>query len=184
MIVLQDTRQKLGAHYAKNLAWLEMGVCVWSAKLPVGDYILARESALLPPGEGSVDFRAMFGEFSINPRVSVDTKANLTELCGNLTTDHERFRAECELAQSLGIQLVVLTENTQYITRLDQFERWTESAKAFKQRHGRHRYEGARLAKVMRTMHERYGVLWAFCAPEDAALRVLEILEHWEGGRD
>lgn len=34
-----------------------------------------------------------------NPRVIVDRKQNLSELCSNVTSDHERFRREMLLAQ-------------------------------------------------------------------------------------
>lgn len=46
-----------------------------------------------------------------NPRVIVDRKQNLSELCNNVTSDHERFRREMLLAQQNEIQLIFLCEH-------------------------------------------------------------------------
>lgn len=182
MILLQDTRQKLGRHDAKNRAWLDKGVSVWSAQLPVGDYMLADETALLLRGEGAVDIHAMFGWASFNPRCSVDTKASIYEIAGNLISEHERFRAECERAQEMGVQLIVLVENDAGVQCFADLERWIEPMGHFKTRGGKQLYSGAQLVKMMRTMHERYGVVWSFCPPDRAAACVLQLLESWECG--
>lgn len=180
MILFQDSRQKLGRHDMKNRYWLGERVPVWGAQLPVGDYMLAEESDLRWHGEGSVDVHAMFGWVSFDPVVSVDTKASIHEIAGNLVTDHERFRAECELAQELGVQLVVLIENTDGVYKLSDLEQWRENAHDFKARGGKKPYDGAQLVKMMRTMHERYGVVWSFCTPEEAGKKVLRILLSFE----
>lgn len=153
--LVEDTRQKASQHEVKHQCWDAMGVDVVRHELEVGDYVLA-------------------------PRVSVDTKRDLTEFAGNLRTDHERFKAECVRAQEAGTLLVVLVENTHGIRNLGDLERWVEPAHEFKMRRGKQPYKGATLARQCRTMTERYGVMFDFCAPEEAAQRVVDLLERGE----
>lgn len=153
--LIEDDRQKRSKHDMKHDGWDLMGIEVVRHRMEVGDYMSM-------------------------PAVSVDTKNSLVELCGNLRTDHERFRAECVRAQELGVQLVVLTENEYGIGSLSDFERWTESPASVARRKGKQPYSGASLAKVCRTMRERYGVMFDFCHPDDSARRVVEILERGE----
>lgn len=153
--LIEDSRQKAGKHCKKHDYWESRGVRFERHELPVGDY-------------------AQW------PRISVDTKASIVEIAGNLRTDHARFRAECVRARENGCQLVVLVENNHGIRSLDDLEEWVESTKSYRTRHGKHRYIGRTLARQMRTMTERYGVMWSFCAPNDAGRRVIEILEGGE----
>lgn len=153
--LIEDVRNKAGQHELKHKCWSAMGVDVVRHELEVGDYVLA-------------------------PKVSVDTKRSLTEFAGNLRTDHERFKAECIRAQEAGTLLVVLVENTHGIRNLGDLERWVEPEHEFKKRRGKLPYKGSSLAKVCRTMTERYGVMFDFCAPEDAAERVVYLLERGE----
>ena len=46
-----------------------------------------------------------------NPRLIIDRKQNLSELCNNVCNDHDRFRRELILAQKNEIQLVILVEH-------------------------------------------------------------------------
>ena len=43
-----------------------------------------------------------------NPRLIIDRKQNLSELCNNVCQDHDRFRKELRFAQDNDIQLVIL----------------------------------------------------------------------------
>lgn len=157
--VIEDSRQKAGKHERKHAYWESRSVFYERHELPVGDYALW-------------------------PRVAVDTKASIVEIAGNLRTDHVRFRNECIRAKENGCLLIVLVENNQGITCLADLERWTESTKSFCKRHGKHRYIGRTLARQMRTMTERYGVLWAFCRPDEAGAKVLELLEKGEAWQE
>lgn len=51
-----------------------------------------------------------------NPRLIIDRKQNLSELCNNVCNDHDRFRRELILAQKNEIQLVILVEHGKGIT--------------------------------------------------------------------
>lgn len=66
-----DTREKQRAIRKIIKTFDENGVKHFSSKLPVGDYM-------------SLD----------NPRLIIDRKQNLQELCGNVCQQHERFKKE------------------------------------------------------------------------------------------
>lgn len=46
-----------------------------------------------------------------NPRLIVDRKQNLSELCGNVCQQHKRFRDEIIRANEHGIKLIFLCEH-------------------------------------------------------------------------
>lgn len=66
-----------------------------------------------------------------NPRLVVDRKQNLSELCGNVCQQHERFRAEIIRANEAGIKLVFLCEHGKGIEKLDDVL-WWENPRAKK----------------------------------------------------
>lgn len=153
--IVEDTRQQRGKHDLKAACFEEAGRLVVRCRLDVGDYALA-------------------------PRVSVDTKKDINELAGNIRADHARFRAECVRAREEGTLLVVLTENRDGVRTLADLERWRESPRDAARRRAARPYTGRSLAKACRTMRAKYGVMFDFCAPEESAARVIEILEGGE----
>lgn len=132
-----------------------------------------------------------------NPRVIVDRKQNLSEVCSNLTQQHERFRKEALKAQELGIKLIILVEDGTKVKSLDDVKNWinprrwqyckdygiptkgdiAENIAEF-ERHGgtQQPTPGPQLAKMMRTMAERYGIQWEFCSKSQTGKRIIEIL--------
>lgn len=133
-----------------------------------------------------------------NPRVIVDRKQNLTEVCGNLTQQHKRFRAEALRAQELGIRLIILVEDSPKIKSLDDVENWINPRRfQYCRKHGiptrgdveaeiaefvsrggqKPPTTGKQLAKMMRTMSERYGIQWEFCDKAHTGQRIVELLE-------
>lgn len=165
-----DTRQHAGKHELKERWWREHGVPTVTEKLDFGDYMV----------EGS--------------NVSVDTKRNVDEIAMNINgPNHDRFKRECVRARDAGCRLVVLVENRQGYTCIENVSKWTNghcahclyryrklcSPKAGGKcpRHNKRKpIQGGRLAKAMRTMETRYGVRFEFCRPEDAGRRVCELL--------
>lgn len=148
MIVI-DTRQQAGKHKHKEEVWTQLGVQTVRSKLIAGDY-------------ARLD----------NQTVSVDTKKDFVELAGNICgSQHERFRAECELARKCGIRLVVLVEE---VPPSGDLALWqspkTRSGKPFTH------VKGSVLKKAMATMAERYGVEFESVTKEKAPFRILEIL--------
>lgn len=150
--LIEDTRQKIGKHIAKNEYWQRSGHSVVRCQLPFGDYVKM-------------------------PTVAVDTKADIYEIAQNLLHDHERFRDECIGAYQVKCQLVILIENTDGVRNLSDLAQWRESQQHFVSRHGKQRYVGSRLVKIMKTMTERYGVRFEFCTPNESGRRVIEILD-------
>lgn len=132
-----------------------------------------------------------------NPRVIVDRKQNLTEVCSNLTQQHGRFRREALKAKELGIKLIILVEDGLKIKSLDDVESWVNPRRwqycrdygiptkgdiaaniAEFERHGgtRQPTPGPQLMKTMRTMSERYGIQWEFCGKAQTGQRIIELL--------
>lgn len=148
-----DTRQKDGLHVLKHEHFASLGIHCVRTKLYVGDYMFV----------GGVR--------------AVDTKRDLQELAADIDRDHDRFRRELVNAKDAGISLTVLVENEDGVRDLDGLAAWVEPAESFvKRRHAKRRIGGLRLAKACLTMSDRYGVSWAFCAPEDAGAMVIGIL--------
>ncbi len=163
VVLIEDTRQKAGQHTTKHEAWAADGVELVRCTLPWGDYVKPYA-------------------------VSVDTKKDIYELYMDITSDHVRFRRECIESRNAGCQLWILVENEDGVESLDDLCGWAESdrhlairKKALKRAHKdperAKRMEGAPLAGKCGTMQERYGVRFAFCTPQEAAGRVIAILE-------
>lgn len=151
MHLLEDSRQQRSKHELKNEYWRQAGCSVIRSALPFGDYCEV-------------------------PRVVVDTKRDIYEIAHNIDQQHDRFRRECQKARAHGCQLVILVENLDGVSTLDDLSTWRESDRHYEMRGGSRRIEGKRLCAAMRTMSQRYGVRFEFCSPNEAGRRVLEIL--------
>ena len=132
-----------------------------------------------------------------NPRVIVDRKQSLTEVVSNLTQQHERFRREAVKAQELDIQLIILVEHGRGVKSLADVENWINPRRyGYCRQHGistkgdvdseiakfvshggtKPPTSGIQLAKTMRTMSDRYGILWEFCDKQHTGRRIVELL--------
>lgn len=147
MIIIEDSRQQKNKHELKHAHFNEMGVQLIRCKLPFGDY-------------------------SNVPNVSVDTKANMLEIAQNIGSDHKRFKNECIAARDAGCQLIILVENNDGITSIDDVSKWINPDIIYRP----NAITGERLQKAMKTMSERYGVRFEFCNPNDSASRIMELL--------
>lgn len=151
-VFIEDTRQQAGKHNHKHERWAEQDISIVRSKLAFGDYCLP-------------------------PLVAVDTKKDLAELAYDIDQDHARFRRELVGAKDAGVHLVILTENEAGVRDLATLAAWAESPKDYaKRKFAKRRIEGKRLAKACLTMAKRYGCEFLFCAPEEAADVVAEIL--------
>lgn len=124
----------------------------------------------------------------------VDRKKGLAEVYNNLIQQHERFRAECQRAKDANIKLVILVEEPSIgslddvknwqnprIKRWEAIERAMMSGRIKVARSSRHPpVSSLTLETIMRKMTEKYGVSWEFCAPEQTAKRIIQILESAE----
>lgn len=172
--IIIDSREKPRAITRIEKYFDDNGIKHVSSKLYCGDYQLVS-----------------------NGKTVVDRKQNLTEVCGNLTQQHERFRAEALRAQELGIRLIILVEDGQKIKSLDDVEHWINPRRfQYCKKHGiptrgdveaeiaefvshggqKPPTTGKQLAKMMRTMSERYGLSWEFCDKAHTGQRIVELL--------
>ena len=118
-----------------------------------------------------------------NPRLIVDRKQNLTELCGNVCQDHERFRNELIRAQEAGIKLIILVEHGRAIKTLEDIVWWVNPREVQRiKKDGvwhteyTNTMKGETLYKVLKTMSQKYGCEFQFCNKEETGKRIIEIL--------
>lgn len=160
MIIQIDSREKAKAIQKIIAEFDRQGIKHPVSKLMVGDYM-------------NYD----------NPRLIVDRKQNLTELCSNVCQDHDRFRRELVLAQENDIQLVVLCEHGKDIRTLEDVIFW-ENPRSERRRQIDGKWQtvktkamkGEVLYKILTTLQDKYGVKFSFCAKEETGQRIIEIL--------
>ena len=160
MIIQIDSREKARAIQKIISEFDRKGIRHPVSKLMVGDYM-------------NYD----------NPRLIVDRKQNLTELCSNVCQDHDRFRRELMLAKENGIQLVILCEHGKDIECLEDVIFWENPRrKKRKQINGRWQTvetkatTGETLYKILTTLQRKYGVVFEFCTKEETGKKIIEIL--------
>lgn len=149
MVIQIDSREKARA-ISRTLDYFEKhGIKHFVSKLPVGDYM-------------SYD----------NPRLVVDRKQSLIEVCQNVCQDHARFKRELERAAEYEIKLVFLVEHGGSIKTLDDVKDWKNP----RLKDHPLAMSGERLYKVLLTMQNKYGIDWQFCDKRCTGKRILEIL--------
>lgn len=156
-VVIQiDTREKDHAIRHILADFEKQGVQFFRSKLYVGDY-----------------------QRLDNGRLVVDRKQNLQEIAGNLTQQHQRFRNELERAMEAKIRIVILCEHGGQIRSLQDVAEWKNP----RLRESPGAITGERMARIMETMVERYGVTWEFCDKRQTGRRILEILQEGIDGK-
>ena len=160
MIIQIDSREKAKAIQKIIEEFDRQGIKHPVSKLMVGDYM-------------NYD----------NPRVIVDRKQNLTEVCSNVCQDHERFRRELVLAKENGIQLIILCEHGKDIKSLEDVIFWKNPrSEKRKKIDGKWKtvntnaMKGDVLYKILTTLEEKYGVRFEFCDKEETGRKIVEIL--------
>lgn len=148
-IILEDTRQKIdkNAHIKKQLE--KLGFEVVRQMLYVGDYT-----------------------YPTNQSICVDTKANMNEVESNLIHDHDRFKNECVRAKEAGIQLIILIQDSKLKSVNDVFGWWNPRI-----RYSPKAVNGNKLAKIMISMNEKYGVRWEFTTKAKCGKTIIKLLE-------
>lgn len=120
-----------------------------------------------------------------NPRLIIDRKQNLSELCNNVCNDHDRFRRELILAQKNEIQLVILVEHGKGITCLQDVA-WWDNPRRWKRQRNRvtGKWEdvetkamtGDVLYKILCTQEQKYGCRFLFCDKDETGKEIIRIL--------
>lgn len=164
-----DSREKARAIQKIIKTFDDNGVKHFSSKLLVGDYM-------------SLD----------NPRLIIDRKQDLQEICGNVRQDHERFKRELLKAMDAGIQLVILIEHGPDIRCLEDVYffyqpemtrwRWKTVEVGGKKKNVREQYQqkainGKTLYKSFCTIRDRYNVRFEFCEKKDTGKEIIRILK-------
>ena len=159
-----DSREKARAIKKIVQTFEKEGVNYFSSKLLVGDYM-------------NLD----------NPRVIIDRKKNLQELCGNVCQQHERFKRELVKAMQANIQLIILVEHGPDVKSIEDVYFWQNPRKhevRWRMVNGkREKYvvsakavDGNQLYKSLCTIRDRYNVRFEFCEKKDTGRKILELL--------
>jgi hypothetical protein len=149
MTIQIDTREKARAIQKIREYFDSNGIKTIDSKLFVGDYM-------------SYD----------NPRLIVDRKQNLQELCGNVCQQHKRFTAELQRAYDAGIKLIILCEHGGGVKCLDDVKNWKNP----RLKDSPLAVSGERLYKILSTMAIHYNVDFEFCDKRATGRRIVEIL--------
>ena len=159
-----DSREKARAIQKIIKTFDKNGVNHFSSKLLVGDYM-------------NLD----------NPRLIIDRKQNLQELCGNVCQQHERFNRELIRAIEANIQLIILVEHGPDVKTMEDVYFWQNPRKhevRWRMVNGkRQKYvestkavDGQQLYKSLCTIRDRYNVRFEFCEKKDTGQRIIELL--------
>lgn len=151
MVIQIDTREHKFELARIQRQIEKQGVKIINSKLYVGDY-------------QSFD----------NPRLVIDRKKDLCELCTNVCQQHERFRRELIRAQDAGINLIILIEHGEDIQSLEDVFFWDnprlmQSPKAT---------NGKALYRSLLTIRDRYGVRFEFCDKRHTGEKIVELLKN------
>lgn len=149
MTIQIDTREKEKAIQAILSTFDGKNVEYFKSKLFVGDYM-------------NLD----------NPRLVVDRKQNLQEICNNVTQDRARFIRELKRAKQYGIKIVFLIEHGENIRQLDDVLNWINprlktSPKAV---------SGVQLHKTLKIISDTFDTKFLFCSKAETGRAIIKIL--------
>lgn len=155
-----DSREKARAITKIMETFDSLGVHHFVSKLYVGDYM-------------NYD----------NPRLVIDRKQNLSELCSNVCQQHERFRNEIVRAGEHGIKIIFLVEHGKDVRTLEDVI-WWDNPRSVKRIQDAGRWttiqtkamQGDTLYKILCTMRRKYGCEFLFCDKKDTGRRIVELL--------
>ena len=164
MQVQVDTREHKNEWERIQKQFDALGVQYFRSKLYVGDY-------------QSLD----------NPRLVIDRKKDLNELCGNVCQQHDRFKAELIRAMQQNIKIVIMVEHGEDVKSLEDVYFWenprkheviwkTVNGKRVKTVRSAKAIDGPQLLKSLYTIRDRYNVDFEFCTKEETGKRIVEIL--------
>ena len=122
-----------------------------------------------------------------NPRLVIDRKKDLNELCGNVCQQHDRFKAELIRAMQQNIKIVILVEHGEDVKSLEDVYFWenprkheviwkTVNGKRVKTARSAKAIDGMQLYQSLCTIRDRYNVDFEFCTKEETGKRIVEIL--------
>lgn len=157
MIIQIDTREHKFELARIQTQIEKLGVKTINSKLYVGDY-------------QSLD----------NPRLVIDRKKDLQEICGNICQQHERFQKELIRARDAGIQIIILCEHGKDITCLEDVYFWDNP----RRKQSPKATSGEKLYKALATIRDRYGIRFEFCTKRNTGRRIVELLGGEVNGKE
>ena len=149
MTIQIDSREKARAIRKILCEFERQGVQHYTSKLFVGDYM-------------SLD----------NPRLIIDRKQSLQELCGNVCQQHKRFTAELKRAQENGIKVLILCEHGENIKELQDVVKWRNPRLKVSPL----AVSGQRLFKILYSISKTYDVDFIFCDKHQTGKKIIELL--------
>lgn len=166
MQIQVDTREHKAEWERIQKQFDDMGIKYFRSKMYVGDY-------------QSLD----------NPRLVIDRKKNLQELCGNVCQQHERFKAELIRALQQNIKIVILVEHGEDVKTLEDVWFWENprkheirwrmvNGKRVRTVQSEKAVDGSQLYRSLKTIKDRYNVDFAFCTKEQTGQKIVEILNN------
>lgn len=122
-----------------------------------------------------------------NPRIVIDRKKDLLELCGNITQQHERFKAELIRAQEKDIKIIILCEHGDDIKRLADVYFWHNPRLDIMEWSVKDNHpikvpkypratKGDALYNSLVTIRDKYNVDFQFCNKADTGYRITQLL--------
>ncbi len=144
-MIICDTRERKWKHI-ESYFWTH-NIPYKVKKLDVGDYMSTH-----------------------NPHIVIDRKANLDEVCMNLSSgkgNYHRFLGEIKRARQQGIKLILLVEGTS-CNSIHDVKHWKSKYT---------NYTGQWLFRQMKQVTYAYGIEWRFCRTSQTAKEILRILE-------
>lgn len=173
MLIGVDKNQLTGKHGASNQRkhsqMVREGAHLVPLRIPFGDYIEVTDDILTLIEKRGLD-NVHKRDLQDLIKVSIDTKKNLQEVCGNVCSrQHERFKEEMKKANG---RLILLIEEGD-IECLEDVWWWDnprlkQNPKATK---------GTALYKSLCTIRDEYHVEIMFCDRKDTGRMILKILE-------
>ena len=181
-----DKAQQAGKHDLKHNQLVAMGHELIDIPVPVGDYIEITEQLQEVIDRRGTKLKKMDLIGLIN--ISVDTKRDIEEIYQCLMQGHKRFSDSCFLAQNNGIRLIILIENKNGVTCVEELGKWKNDNgwKRYFANKKRAERMGTKIPKppatpsqlkqIMWTMNKKYGTEFLFCRLDESAGKIIELL--------
>lgn len=147
-VIQVDTREKKNDHIISDLE--DAHILCLRSKLAFGDYM-------------NID----------NPRVVVERKSSIRELATNLCKHHDRFRQELKNAQFYGIHVILLIEDNNGKTSVEDIKSWINPSAKRNPR----AVSGETLYKILVSMQKYYCFDIYFTSKAACGSRIIQLLK-------
>ena len=147
-VIQIDTREKKNDYILSALD--DNDIFCLQSKLPFGDYM-------------NID----------NPRVVVERKASLRELATNLCKHHDRFKQEMKNAQFYGIHIILLIEDNDGRTSVEDIKTWVNPSAKKNPR----AVSGDTIYKILLSMQKYYCFDIEFTSKAACGSRIIQLLK-------